>query len=140
VRVIIAGSRYINDYGLVKEAIRRSGFQIDEVVCGGTQGVDALGARWAAENGVPVKLFKAQWRRLSRRAGLVRNLQMATYADALIAVWNGTDRGTFHLIRVMEDAGKPVLVLKFDAQANVWRVQRGGGGSAAAEGRKAAQR
>jgi len=100
VKVVIAGSRGITDMSMVETAIEESGFQIDEVVCGGAKGVDSLGARWAKANGIPVKWFPAQWHRYGKRAGMERNIDMARYADALIAVWDGKSIGTAHMLRI----------------------------------------
>jgi hypothetical protein len=98
-RVIVAGSRTIDDYQIVAEAIEQSGLDITEVVSGKSpRGVDRLGERWTRANGKRVKRFPAQWDRLGKRAGFVRNSQMADYAEALIAIWDGQSRGTKHMI------------------------------------------
>lgn len=44
-KTIIAGSRAIEEYGLVVEAIRQSGLDITEVVCREARGVDTLGKK-----------------------------------------------------------------------------------------------
>lgn len=89
-RVIIAGSRDIENYILVVQAIEESGFDITEVVCGEARGVDKLGKLWAKEAGIPVKSFPADWGRYKKRAGPIRNEQMAKYGDALVVVTRGT--------------------------------------------------
>ena len=112
-RVIIAGSRTIEDYDLVKKAIKDSGFDITEVVSGGAIGVDCLGEWWAEENDIPVKEFTAYWHIQGKPAGILRNQQMALYANALIAVWDGKSKGTKHMIEYMRDKMmKPTLILK----------------------------
>ena len=45
-RVIIAGSRDIEDAKLVHDAVVASKFSITEVVSGGARGVDLLGLVW----------------------------------------------------------------------------------------------
>lgn len=97
-KVIVAGSREINNADVVAAAIEASGFAMTEVVSGAARGVDRLGAAWARARGIPVKLFPAEWDRLGKVAGRVRNRQMAEYADALVAVWDGESRGTAHMI------------------------------------------
>ena len=111
-KVIIAGSRGIDDYGLVEQAILASGFNITEVVSGGCHGVDKLGERWAKENIVPVKIFPADWSK-GKSAGPIRNGQMASYADALIAIWANNSKGTANMIDQAENNG--LLVYVFDA-------------------------
>lgn len=112
-RVIIAGSRDCHDYDTLLEMIEECGWEITEVVSGGAKGVDALGERWAAENGVPLKIFPADWEKHGRAAGPIRNAKMAENADALIALMKGTNsRGTLNMI---ETAAKKGLL-------NIWRV------------------
>ena len=112
IRVIIAGSRYGIWPFAVKLAINESEFKIDEVVSGTAIGVDQLGEQWAKEHGVPVARFPANWDSFGKGAGYIRNKQMADYADALIAIWDGKSRGTEHMIKTMEALGKPVYVYK----------------------------
>jgi len=98
-KTIIAGSRNIQDYGLIEKAVKASKFIITEVVCGGANGVDRLGASWAMMNNIPVKYFLAEWDRYSKGAGTIRNRQMADYADSLIAIWDGNSPGTGNMIK-----------------------------------------
>ena len=101
-KVIVAGSRDLLDYPLVKEAIERSGFTITELVSGGARGVDTLGEKWAKENNIPVKRFPANWNLHGRGAGPIRNREMAEYADACIALALCAGPGTKNMIRTAE--------------------------------------
>lgn len=111
-KTIIAGSRDINNYMLVRQAIAASGFkdQITEIVSGGARGVDTLGERYAKDEGVPVKVFPADWQTYGKRAGPLRNIEMADYADALIAIWDSESRGTKHMIDTARKNGLKVFV------------------------------
>ena len=110
-KTIIAGSRTITDYEVVKQAIIESEFQITEVVSGAARGVDRLGERWAQENGVPVKRFPADWKAYPKFAGIKRNAEMGNYAEALIAIWDGRSRGTENMIKISEPKGLKVFVV-----------------------------
>lgn len=109
-RVVIAGSRNITDYSVLKDAIFCSDFLITEVVSGCARGVDSLGERWANENGVPISRFPADWGRFGRAAGHYRNSEMAQYADVAIILWDGESRGTLDMIDRMRRSGKPYEV------------------------------
>jgi len=111
-KVIIAGSRSITDRKPVWKAIDASGFSITEVVSGNADGVDKLGELWAASENIPVKRFLPDWKRLGKKAGIVRNQEMGKYADALIAVWNGKSLGTAYMIGYMRKIRKPTFVWK----------------------------
>lgn len=96
-KVIVAGSRHIDDYELVRRAIQESRFDISEIVSGGARGVDQLGERYANEVGVPVKRFEADWSQHGKAAGPLRNAEMAQYADALVLVWDGKSKGSANM-------------------------------------------
>lgn len=106
-KVIIAGSRNISDYKLVVETIKRSGYDITEVVSGCATGVDRLGEQWAIANDIPVKEMPADWNRYGNSAGPQRNKAMAEYADAAIVIWDGKSRGTRNMIENMIRRKKP---------------------------------
>jgi len=108
VKVIIAGSRHITEYAAVVEAVKRSGFEITEVVSGTCRGVDKLGERWAEENGVPIKRFPADWDHdYDNLAGFARNGEMASYADALLLVWDGRSPGSKNVLLHIKHLKKP---------------------------------
>jgi hypothetical protein len=115
-KVIVAGSRSITDYDLVARAIRTSGLDITEIVSGTARGVDSLGERFAAENGIPVAHFPADWTGGGRGAGFVRNYKMAEYADALIAIWDGESRGTAHMIEAARKKGLSTIIVNCNMQ------------------------
>lgn len=114
-KVIIAGSRSIDDYGLVAECVRASGFQITQLVSGACpRGVDMLGEHWARLREIDIKRFPAPWRdkwgTFDSKAGFARNHEMSLYADALIAVWDGKSHGTENMIDCMLRRSLPVYV------------------------------
>lgn len=111
-KTIIAGSRTINDYELIKKAIQKSRFNITMLVSGVCRGVDKCGERWAKENNIPIKKFPADWKRFSKNAGPIRNRQMAEYADALIIVWDGFSQGSKNMIKQAELNGLTIFEAK----------------------------
>jgi hypothetical protein len=116
-KTIIAGTRTMTDISVMEEAIGASGFTIAEVVSGGAPGGDALGERWAEENGIPATRFPADWKRYGRKAGPIRNQAMSEYADALIAVWDGKSRGTKAMMREGRRRGLQVCVYRVDLES-----------------------
>jgi alkanesulfonate monooxygenase SsuD/methylene tetrahydromethanopterin reductase-like flavin-dependent oxidoreductase (luciferase family) len=68
------------------------------------------GLKWAEQLGVKVARFPADWDTYGKRAGYLRNEQMAEYADALFAIWDGESKGTKHMIDIMLSKKKPVYV------------------------------
>lgn len=120
-KIIIAGSREIIDYNRVSLAILKAceekNWDITEVVSGGAKGVDHLGELWAKDHNIKIVQFIPTWvlfdsgiKRVDKSAGFKRNFQMAKYADALIAIWDGRSHGTQHMVNVMKDMQKPFHV------------------------------
>ena len=99
-KTIIAGSRGFTDYRVIERCVEIAKLDITEVVSGTAKGVDQLGEYWASEHDIPVKEFPAKWDEFGKAAGYKRNVQMAEYADALIAIWDGGSRGTKHMIDI----------------------------------------
>lgn len=113
-KVIIAGSRDFNDYETLKKVCDFMLSRQDkvEIVSGTARGADQLGEQYAIEMGYPIKQFPADWSK-GKRAGYLRNEDMAKYADALIAFWDGKSRGTEHMINLSKKRGLKVKVHKF---------------------------
>lgn len=112
-KVVVAGSRNITNYDVVKKVIddaKESGLEITAIIEGGARGVDALAARYAAEYGIEHIKVPADWGRFNRGAGKMRNQQMADMGDALIAIWDGKSTGTRHMIECARKSGLVVLV------------------------------
>ena len=124
-RVIIAGSRDFNDYELLKksaiEIITKKTMLPDltRIVSGGARGADTLGERFANEMGLEISRFIPDWDGLGKRAGYVRNAEMAKFAveddndGMLIAFWDGQSRGTKHMIDLAKRYGLEVHVVNY---------------------------
>jgi hypothetical protein len=99
-KTIIAGSRTISSPLYLEKALECCPWKITAVVSGGAQGVDQLGEAWAYKNNIPVTMYLPEWEEHGKKAGFVRNIQMAQNAEALLAVWDGESKGTKHMIDV----------------------------------------
>lgn len=108
---IIAGSRDIMDIDLIKKAIEDSGFTFDVEVSGGAKGVDSIGEVIANESGKVIRRFHADWLRLKRSAGIIRNCSMGQFADKAIVVIKNNSPGSTHMADYMRGLGKPVHVV-----------------------------
>lgn len=119
-RVIIAGTRFFNDYSLLCAVCDRlladkvkQGFDI-VIVSGGCVGADLLGEAYAKQKGYKVERYPAQWEQYGKKAGIIRNAEMADNADALIAYWNGKSRGTKNMIETAREKGLAVRIHKYE--------------------------
>ena len=86
----------------------------EEVVSGACTGVDQSGEEWAKFYNIPIKQFKPDWDKFGKRAGPIRNSQMAAYGDILLLIWDGRSRGSYNMKTQMQALEKPVyeVILK----------------------------
>lgn len=121
-KLIIAGSRSVENYEILLQAIKNSEFDMDEfdtIVSGCALGADSLGIRYAMEHKKKVLQFPvsaADWRLYGRAAGPIRNKKMAETGDALIALWDGESKGTENMIASMQSLKKPVFTFLTNLQ------------------------
>jgi len=141
-KAIIAGSRDITDFNFVhkcildtilklhqerfktiktdsKEELNKRVWEgvniITEVVSGTAKGVDRLGENWALENQLNITRFPADWDKYGKKAGYIRNKQMADYTGKegiLIAIWDGKSRGTKMMIDIAKKKGIRAFIYK----------------------------
>jgi len=114
-KIIIAGSRNFNDYNLLKSSCDNllTQFTNIEIVSGTARGADKLGEKYARERGYDIKEFPANWDKHGKSAGYIRNDEMAQYADMLIAFWDGTSKGTKHMIDLANKRGIKVEIVRY---------------------------
>jgi hypothetical protein len=109
-RLIIAGSRDITDYEALRAALVASRLWKKhkhniEVVSGAARGVDTLGEIFADRNGLKVHSHPADWDSYGKRAGYIRNAEMADNADALLLLWDGKSKGSQHMYDIAKSKG-----------------------------------
>jgi glycerophosphoryl diester phosphodiesterase len=113
-RVIIAGSRTAESMTILRKALRECGWKPKVILSGRAPGADRLGERYANAEGLELEEYPADWNRLKKRAGMVRNAEMVKHADGLIALWDGKSPGTRHVIACAHARGIPTYVYVFD--------------------------
>lgn len=118
-KVIVAGPRDFHDYSFAKKQLDRILQRLNkdrlEIVSGGANGADALGERYAKENGYKLHRKPADWKKHKKAAGPIRNREMAQYADALVAFQpeNGSTPGTKNMIKTANELGLKVRIVYY---------------------------
>lgn len=108
-RVIIAGGRKFDNFELLKfecdkilKPLVEEGYEI-VIISGKALGADKLGEDYAKLNNFKVKPFPADWDKYKKKAGSIRNEEMAKFAsnsseNILIAFWDMKSTGTNNMI------------------------------------------
>lgn len=126
-KIAVIGSRAYPDLGAVTAYVRS--LPADTVILsGGAPGVDTSAASAAHQSKLRYTIFRADWATYGRAAGPIRNEQLVSEADRVVAFWDGQSPGTRNALSIAERLGKPRLtyrlgnILDDDAQARVVTV------------------
>lgn len=118
-KVVIFGGREYTDYEefITKVVEILDGLELSpdnvEIVEGGARGADRLAKSFALDYGIRHKQFKAEWKKLGKGAGHVRNGKMADYCDFGIGFWDGESKGTKNMIETMKSLDKDVYIVRY---------------------------
>lgn len=117
-KLIVAGGRDFNDYDRLSADLFDYAESVGDavnvsIVTGMARGADSLAYRFALNEGVKVYEFKPDWDKFGKRAGFVRNAEMAKFADVLIAYWDSESAGTANMIQTMHKMGKSVITMRY---------------------------
>lgn len=111
-RLVIAGSRTIEDFTVVREALDKFKLHPTEITSGmANDGVDQLAALYALSIGIPINEMPADWETHGKRAGMIRNGEMADYVEEGLVIWDGISNGSRNMIEQLQRRNKPVHVL-----------------------------
>lgn len=117
-RVAIVGSRYPTItleaktaiVGAVQCAVGSLGPD-DILVSGGADGIDKWAANYARGKHIIVTVEPA-WDAHGKGAGHRRNAVICRMSERMVAIWDGSSRGTANAIETMRKLGKPVEVVE----------------------------
>lgn len=110
-KIAIIGSRTFCDKTLFQEVVNNLPFKIMEIISGGAKGADALAAEWAASNEIPLLIFKPEWNKYGRAAGVVRNKLIVESCDYCLVFWDMKSYGTKFSIDYCTRIGKPLRIV-----------------------------
>jgi len=102
-RLAIVGSRQFRPMSLVHDFVQSLKPET-VVVSGGALGVDCIAELAAMKRGLVTDIFPADWDRLGKRAGFIRNQEMIATVQGVVAFWDGKSPGTKHAIELAIDA------------------------------------
>lgn len=119
-KIIIAGSRNFQDEGLLFSTLDKLISEIDdndiEIVHGNCRGADLIGEKYALANDLKVASFPAQWGLFGKKAGVLRNEEMAKYASKnngiLVAFPIGESKGTRNMIKLAKQYGLKTYIIE----------------------------
>jgi len=111
----IIGSRDFNNYDLLKQTILSliNINDVNSIVSGGANGADKLAEKFAEEFGLQKIIFKPDWNKFGKSAGIIRNSDIVKNSDMVIAFWDGNSKGTKKSIDISKKLGKKLKVVTY---------------------------
>lgn len=115
-KIIIAGSRNFDNEALLFQKCGSiiSKNSVTEIISGNSKGADQLGEKFANLNCISVTKFIPNWQLYGKGAGEKRNIEMAKYANGLIAFWDGKSKGTKNMIEIAKKHNLRLWVIRTD--------------------------
>lgn len=113
-RVIVCGSRHWSDRERISDRLCDLVLSYPPgapimIVHGNARGADRIAHQESQKHGLLVEVHPAMWGAYGKRAGPIRNAEMArSGADLCIAFWDGESVGTLDMIEKAEFHGIPV--------------------------------
>ena len=118
-KVIIAGSRDFNDYEYLEKILKRLFINSScTIISGCAKGADRLGLQYAKKNGLRYIEMPVDWNKYGKKAGYLRNVEMAKIADMCIVFWDGKSKGSKHMIDIAKNWGIGTVVIKYKELEN----------------------
>ena len=118
-KVLVCGGVDFNNEALLAETLDAILEKENTViVSGGAKGADSLAEKYAADNGIKIKVFPANWNKYGKAAGPIRNKKMLEYISdsgnpLVIAFWNGKSRGTKNTIETARKMKIATLIVDY---------------------------
>ena len=109
-KLAVIGSRDFENMVMLNEILLKHKDELTLIISGGSKGADALAEQWAKDNGIETLIFRPDWSKYGRSAGVVRNHDIIKSCDLCIAFWDGKSKGTASSIRLCKKYGKTCKV------------------------------
>lgn len=111
-KLAIIGSRYFNDYELMKSKFLeiKEQYDITCIVSGGATGADTLAEKIAHEFNLEKIIFYPEKKKYGNHANYIRNTLIAKECDLAIAFPIGKSPGTWDTIKKTKNLNKKVYI------------------------------
>tara|TARA_R110002167_G_C12707228_1_gene655135 strand:- start:31267 stop:31620 length:354 start_codon:yes stop_codon:yes gene_type:complete len=113
-KILVCGGRHYQNHEFLDETLDAISMELQQVVCiiqGGATGADSLARKWAEDRMLPVMEFPANWHRLGKAAGPIRNEWMVEYGEPDLVVAFPGGRGTANMVRLATEAAIAVRMI-----------------------------
>ena len=123
-KVIVCGGRNFYDAEMVAKYLDMLLviYRFDTVIHGAARGADTLAGVWARRNHLDEEPHHADWDRLGRKAGVIRNAEMLKSRPQLVIAFPG-NRGTRNMMDQATANGVNVINLRLETVRRLVEAQ-----------------
>ena len=107
-KVAITGSSSLVEYSLDKYLST----DVDEIISFGGEGIDECAKKYAMAYKVKYTELIPRYDIYGDEAVIVRNKQVADYADYSLVFWDGKSAGTKLFVDMFKKSGKPIFIIR----------------------------
>lgn len=113
-QIIVTGSRDWDKSNYIYSLLHS--LDPDLLIQGGARGADKIAYDWCKLTGCEVITVNANWKKLGKRAGMLRNIQMLElYPDSeLHAFLRDASKGTLGCVFAAKERGMKVIIHHYD--------------------------
>jgi len=109
-KVAVIGSRGLK----VNDLKKYLPSETTEIVSGGAKGVDMTARNYSLTNNIELTEFLPEYEKYGRSAPLKRNIDIISYAELVLAFWDGKSRGTKFVIDKCKEMHVPIKLFLAD--------------------------
>jgi hypothetical protein len=109
-KIAVIGSREFDNPTFLSEVLGKYAVDISMLISGGCIGADKMAEQWARDKNIPIQIFKPEWTKYGKSAGIIRNRTIIENCDLCIAFWDGKSKGTASGIRICKEMKKECKV------------------------------
>lgn len=114
--IAVIGSRTFDNYRKLEltldTIIKERGYSNITIVSGGARGADSLAEKYAKNRGYALIVKKADWDRYGKRAGYLRNEEMAEIADICVGFVVNDSKGSTMMLKLCANRGIEAIAIR----------------------------
>lgn len=112
-RLAIVGGRDFSDYTLMDSTIKRFFGKPSLIISGGAPGADSLAEKFALVNHIGLTVHNADWNKLGKAAGPIRNELIVKSCDFLLCFWDGASKGSQNSLSIAKRLKRPTMIIYY---------------------------
>ena len=106
-KLLIVGSRSIKEFDISPYISQ----EIDTIISGGAQGIDALAERYADQHRLSKYILRPRYDLYGKAAPLKRNEEMVDAADVVLVIWDGRSKGAKYTAEYAKKKQKDLILI-----------------------------